>query len=306
MNIHDKMNDPKHAVWVSLLVMTFWGIFVIIPRNLAVILTEVTEFNYLTELAISFVIQFVSAGIAFLILVPLLLGVPTKISPFRSYLKSIRLIEFQNLSKLFFIGFTVTIYIIFFAIFLPSTTGDLLLYPEKVFGQPVRNTEVPEESTMGWFAFIYMLVPGIWEEVFARGIILEILLKKYPEEKGQHHKAIFLGGFIFGLTHLLDIPELISSPSFVLGQLVWAAVIGIAWGYVRVGTNSLLPSITSHWPVDSFPAYLGFSGDMMVFLLLFLLALVVASLFTILLVYQTTDLGSRNRRIESTNVDSSP
>jgi membrane protease YdiL (CAAX protease family) len=306
MSIHDTMNDPKHAVWVSLLVMVFWGIFVIIPRNLVDILFEVTEFDYLTELIISFVVQFLSAGFAFLILVPLLLGVPTKISPFRSYLKSIHLIEFQNLKKLIFIGLTITIYIIFFALFLPSTTGDLLLYPEKVFGHPVRNTEVPAESTMGWFAFIYMLIPGIWEEVLARGIILAILLKKYPEEKGQHHKAILLGGFIFGLTHLLDIPELITSPTFVLGQLVWAAVIGIAWGYVRVGTNSLLPGIISHWLVDSFSAYLGFSGDMMVFLVLFMLSLVISSVFTILLVYQTTDLGSRNQGIESTNVDSSP
>ncbi|MFX0205455.1 MAG: CPBP family intramembrane glutamic endopeptidase [Candidatus Hodarchaeota archaeon] len=176
---------------------------------------------------------------------------------------------------------------------------EICLYPEKVFGQPVRN-EVPEESTMGWFAFIYMLVPGIWEEVLARGIILEILLKKYPEEKGKHHRAIFLAGFIFRLTHLLDIPELIRVPTFVLGQLVWATVIGIAWGYVRVGINSLLPGIISHWLVDSFTAYLGYSGDMMVFLVLFMLSLVVASLFTILLIYQTTDLGSRNQRIHGT------
>ncbi|UCG02640.1 MAG: CPBP family intramembrane metalloprotease, partial [Candidatus Heimdallarchaeota archaeon] len=130
--------------------------------------------------------------------------------------------------------------------------------------------------------------------------------KKYPEEQGKHHKAIFLAGFIFGLTHLLDIPELISTPSFVLGQLVWASVIGIAWGYVRVGTNSLLPCIISHWLVDTFSAYLGFSGDMMVFLGLFMLSLVVSSLFTILLVYQTTDLGSRNQRIDSVNEDFPP
>lgn len=58
------------------------------------------------------------------------------------------------------------------------------------------------------------------------------------------------------------------------------------WGYVTVGTNNLFPSIIIHWIIDSFSPYLATAGNMTVFLILYLLAVILRSLFIVFLVYQ--------------------
>jgi len=175
-------------------------------------------------------------------------------------------------------------------------TGGLIFQPENIFGPPIRNDIAPENSVVGWFGFIKFLVPGIWEEVIGRGIILTVLLRKYPLEKGEHHKAIVLGGFLFGLMHLLDIQSLITQPTFVIGQVVWSTIIGIAWGYTAVGTNSLYPSIFIHWIIDVFSSYITFAGDINLFMVLFLMAMVIGSGLIILLVYQTTNIRDFDKK----------
>ena len=296
MKIYEIMNDPKNAVWVSFLVMFIFGFFMIVPRNLSIALLNVIELDFLVELTISFIIQFLFAGFACLILIPLLLGVPARIKPYRTYIESIQLTQYKPIGKLLFIGITATVFILFFSLFLTSITGDLNIHPQNVFGSPVLNPSDPEMSVLGWFGFIMFLTPGIWEEVYARGIILTILLRKYPEEKGEYHKAILISGIIFGLTHILDIPGLIRDPIFILIQVVWSSIIGIAFGYLRVATKSLLPSILTHWLIDSFNAYISPGGNPILFLILFMIAITIASGLIILLVYQTTNIGKLEKK----------
>jgi membrane protease YdiL (CAAX protease family) len=45
-----------------------------------------------------------------------------------------------------------------------------------------------------------MLVPGIWEEIAFRGVILTLLLKKYSEKK-----SIIINGLLFGGVHFINI-----------------------------------------------------------------------------------------------------
>jgi len=296
MKVNEKMNDPNNAIWVSILIMLFWGIFVIIPRYITAYFLDIIKLDYLTGLTISFLVQFLFAGITLLVLIPVLLGVPTTFKPYYGYLESIRLKNYKPIGKIIFIGITSSVFILFFSIFLPSMTGDLIIQPDRVFGPPVRDNNAPDNSVLGWFGFIMFLIPGIWEEVIGRGIILTVLLRKYPLEKGKHHKAIAIGGFIFGLMHLLNIPKLINEPSFVLGQVVWSTIIGIAWGYVAIGTNSLYPSIFIHWIIDVFSSYISFDGDPMVFAGLFMMAIIIGSGLTILLVYQTTNIRNFDKK----------
>jgi len=292
----DTLNDPKNAIWASLLVMLLDGIFVIAPGYLIALILEQTEWTYLTELTISFSVQFICAGLTLLVIVPGILGVPTKLRPFKEYLQSIRLGNYKPLGKIIFIGLTGTIFILFLCIFLPSTTGNLVFQPDQVFGPPVREGSTVGFPALGWFGFIDMLIPGIWEEVIGRGIILTLLLRKYPKEKGDHHKAIALAGFLFGFMHMMNIPNLINDPYFVIGQVIWSTIIGIAWGYVAVGTNSLVPSIFIHWMIDTFSHYITFDGDMMVFMVLFLVAMLIGSGLIIFLVYQTTDIREFDKK----------
>jgi len=285
MSLYEKLQNPKNAIWASILITLVFGFMVIISQLISRYLITPLGLDYLFELFISFSIQFIIAGFTLLVMIPFLLKIPTEIKPYKDFLQTIRLSNHKPVGKLLFIGITGTIFVLFFSLFLTSIPGNLILTPENVFGPPVRD------ETMGWFGFIHYLIPGVWEEVYARGIILAILLRLYPKEQGHQSKAIIIGGIIFGCSHMLSVPILISNPIFALTQVVYASIIGIAFGYVAVGTGSLLPSIICHWLIDSFSVYIAPSGSPILFLILFMTAVIVASGFIIVLIYQTTNFG---------------
>ncbi|MFX1450528.1 MAG: CPBP family intramembrane glutamic endopeptidase [Promethearchaeota archaeon] len=288
MSLYEKLKNPKNAIWASILITLIFGFMVIISQLISRYLITPLGLNYLLELFITFFIQFIFAGFTVLVMIPFLLKTPTEIKPYMNFLQTIRLSNHKPVGKLLFVGITGTVFVLFFSLFLTSIPGNLILSPQNVFGPPIRD------ETMGWFGFIHYLIPGVWEEVYARGLILAILLKLYPKERGHQRKAIIIGGVIFGCSHLLSVPILISNPIYALTQVVYASVIGIAFGYIAVGTGSLLPSIICHWLIDSFSVYIAPSGNVILFLILFMTAVIVASGFIIVLVGQITDIRDFN------------
>ncbi len=289
MSFYEKLQNPKNAIWTSILITLVFGFMVIISQLISTYLIIPLGLDYLPELFISFSIQFVFAGFACLFMIPFLLKTPKELKPYKDFLQVIRLSNHKPVDKLLFIGVTGTVFVLFFSLFLTSIPGNLILIPQNVFGPPIRD------ETMGWFGIIHHLIPGVWEEVYARGLVLAVLLRLYPKEQGRQRKAIIIGGIIFGCSHMLSVPILISNPIYILTQVVYASIIGIAFGYIAVGTGSLLPSIICHWLIDTFSVYIAPSGDFILFLILFMTAIIVASGFIIVLVYQTTDIGNFNK-----------
>ena len=285
MSLYEKLQNPKNAIWTSILITFVFGFMVIISQLISTYLITPLGLDYLFELFISFSIQFIFAGFACLVMIPFLLKTPKEFKPYKDFLQAIHLSNHKPVDKLLYIGITGTVFVLFFSLFLTSIPGNLILTPENVFGPPIRD------ETMGWFGFIHHLIPGVWEEVYARGIILAVLLRLYPKEQGRQRKAIIIGGIIFGCSHMLSIPILISNPIFILTQVVYASIIGIAFGYIAVGTGSLLPSIICHWLIDTFSVYITTSGGNILFLILFMMGIIIASVFIIILVCQTTNIG---------------
>jgi membrane protease YdiL (CAAX protease family) len=88
--------------------------------------------------------------------------------------------------------------------------------------------------------------PSIFEEVVFRGIVLTVFMGKYSERK-----AIIFSALGFGLMHLLNLAsgrELV----WVLGQVVWAFILGLFYGYIFVRTRSLLPPMIVHYLGNAF------------------------------------------------------
>lgn len=84
-------------------------------------------------------------------------------------------------------------------------------------------------------------IAGALEEVAFRGIVLTVFLGKYSERR-----SIIFSSLGFGLMHLLSLTsgrELV----WVLGQVAWASIIGLFYGYVFVRTRSLLPPMIVHY-----------------------------------------------------------
>jgi membrane protease YdiL (CAAX protease family) len=84
-------------------------------------------------------------------------------------------------------------------------------------------------------------ISGTLEEVAFRGIILTVFLNKYSERQ-----SIIYSSLGFGLIHALN---LLGGGDIVwgIGQVVWAFIIGLFYGYVFVKTRSLLPPMIVHY-----------------------------------------------------------
>ena len=89
---------------------------------------------------------------------------------------------------------------------------------------------------------LFSLVPGIWEEVFYRGLMMLVLLKVFKAP----WKAIFVQSIIFGLAHFrgFGLWELV--------DIISTIIIGFTVTYVAYKTNSLIPGMIFHFLHDAF------------------------------------------------------
>jgi membrane protease YdiL (CAAX protease family) len=94
-----------------------------------------------------------------------------------------------------------------------------------------------------WFVFFLALVPGIWEELAFRGVILSNLQQKYSPKM-----SVLISAVLFGLFHLSNLVK--DDLTTVLIFTIMATGFGIGWGYIVVKSNSVLPAVFIHYAVD--------------------------------------------------------
>ena len=173
------------------------------------------------------------------VIVPFGLGFLKRSDPYTAYLDEIHLTPFRPLLGLILLG--ISCYLI---LALCQAVG-VLVYRLRE-GQPVDKNfirsafvlanELPPRSSSWWTTF-----PSIFEEVAFRGVILAMFLRFYDQPK-----AILFSALGFGLMHifnLLNRRELV----WVGGQIVWAVILGLFYGYVTLKTDSLLPAMIVHY-----------------------------------------------------------
>jgi len=102
-----------------------------------------------------------------------------------------------------------------------------------------------DPDVVGWYYFIFALIPAIFEEIVFRGIILFQLRSKYSDRM-----AILLSSVLFSLYHFSVI---LSRPiDAVIGGVIMSFFYGLAWGSLVLQTNSILPSMIAHYIIDTF------------------------------------------------------
>jgi membrane protease YdiL (CAAX protease family) len=173
------------------------------------------------------------------IVAPFVLGFPGKTQTYTAYLSEIRLTKVQPLLGLILLGFSC------YLILALSQAAGVLVY-RLTQGLPVdwsfiRSSfvlanELPPRST-SWL----MSLPSIFEEIAWRGMILALFLRFYDQRK-----AILFSALGFGLIHILTLLEG-RPPVWTAGQVVWAAILGLFYGYVTLKTGSLLPAMLVHY-----------------------------------------------------------
>ena len=178
------------------------------------------------------------------LLTPFLLRLPKGKTTYKKYLQDIGLTRVQPFLQLVLLALSC-----YAILFLSQASASIVF---RLFeGYPLTWTflrqvfslkpDLPPQS-----ASLLVTFPSMFEEIGSRGIILTTFLNKYSERK-----AIIFSSLGFGLIHLLNLTrgrELV----WVLGQVVWAFLIALFYGYVFVRTRSLLPSMIVHYLGNAF------------------------------------------------------
>jgi membrane protease YdiL (CAAX protease family) len=227
--------------WLSLLA-------VILSSVLSIFLSAIVFFGLIGLPDDSPTVMF-AQGISYHILIafilaPFVLRLPKGKRTFRQYLDDIGLSRMQPLVQLVLLALSC------YVILALSQAGGSFVY--RLFeGQPMSwsfvrrvfdlSGDLPPRS-----ASLLISFPSAFEEVAFRGIVLTVFLRKYSKRK-----SIIFSSIGFGLIHLLNL-LFGREPIWVVGQVIWAFILGLFYGYVFVGTRSLLPTMTVHYLSNAF------------------------------------------------------
>lgn len=173
------------------------------------------------------------------IVAPFVLGFPGKSHTYAEFLSEIRLTRMQPLLSLILLGLSC------YLILALSQAAGVLVYRltqglsvdwSFIRGSFVLTNELPPNST-SWL----LSLPSIFEEISWRGVVLALFLRFYNQPK-----AILFSALCFGLMHILTLLDG-RPPAWTAGQVVWAAILGIFYGYVTLKSGSLLPAMMVHY-----------------------------------------------------------
>jgi len=201
--------------------------------------------DYISNIA-TFPIIGTGGNILAYVLVPFLLRIPRGKRTFREYLDDIRLTRTRPFFRLLLLTLScLFILILCFGSFsvlyrlyqgLPVTLAFVL----QVFN---LSLALPPTSILLVTQFLSM-----FEEVAFRGVFLTMLLEKHSQRT-----AIIYSAIAFGALHFLSVfagKELV----LTLGQVVWAFLFGLFYGYLFIMSGSLLPPMIIHWLSNVFQA----------------------------------------------------
>jgi len=230
--LRDHINVATLVLLILSFLISFLPSIIEIPFLLILLQQPIIIFLF-----IDFILSMASLALLWLLIVPSGLRLPKKES-FKNYSQTIGLSSVKPFWRNFLIGIgTIIIYGLSCSL-LATFLGIWIFDLNILFGEPAI-------FNFGWFLFILMLIPGIWEEVAFRGVILNLQLKKYSQTA-----SIILNGLIFGLFHFVNLlfgQNLYNTTM----QVIYASCLGISFSYMYVKTKSLIPSIIAHYLIDS-------------------------------------------------------
>jgi membrane protease YdiL (CAAX protease family) len=170
---------------------------------------------------------------------PFVLGYYSLSHSYAAYLSEIRLTRWQPALRLILLGVSCWLIMALCQvactfIYRLSQGGAIdLAFLHSAF--PL-GSEFPPQS-FGWLNS----TTSILEEVAFRGVMLALFLRFYTPTK-----AVLFTALGFGAFHLLGLLDG-TAPVWVIGNILWAAILGACYGYVTLRTGSLLPAMLIHY-----------------------------------------------------------
>jgi len=206
-----------------------------------------SSLGYTEFLFVDFLILECFLILLFLVVVPKGMKLPIEDETFLSYTKTIGLTRGKPLFRNLIVGFGSTAILCGTVYIGAIILGGLYLPPGFLFRNP--NRIYGGVASFGWFVWIFMIRPGLWEEVAFRGVVIPLLSRKYKTTV-----TILISGVIFGLAHAFNIIGVLLSGGphiYILFQVIYTTLIGFSMGYMYSKSKSLLPSIIYHYLIDT-------------------------------------------------------
>ena len=261
----------KHPLFGTVILLVIYAGFLILPILIDVLIFWLLTFisAYIPLIALLFIDFFVTFGVMaflWLLFVRRSLGLPNGKEPLKEYVKTIGLKPDSKIVRNILLGIGCSIIYFISTYITGNIFGNYIFDFNVIFGNPKI---IGIDIFFGWFLFIIMLIPGIWEEISFRGVISTLNLRKYSRTT-----VLIVVSLLFGLFHFFNFLMggfLIEGFLVLTGlQVIYAALLGFLFGYLFIKTKSLIPSIILHYLIDSLGqlfTYVAF--DSMVDLVLF-------------------------------------
>jgi membrane protease YdiL (CAAX protease family)/predicted permease len=233
----------KYPLFGTLVILILYAGFLILPGLIELpLLFFIEHIPLIGVLFIDFVVTFSVMALLWMFIVRRTLGLPNGKESLKDYIKTIGLKPDRKIRRNIFLGISCSIIYFISTYATGNIFGNYIFNLDVIFGYPRIIDNV---IFFGWFLFIIMLIPGIWEEVSFRGIISTLNLRRYSQMT-----VVIIVSIIFGLFHFFNLiagNDLVSTGI----QVIYAAMFGFLFGYLFVKTKSLIPSIILHYLIDS-------------------------------------------------------
>jgi len=187
--------------------------------------------------------QFVQSSLGHVLMlfvfVPFVLRLPKGKTTYREYLDDIRLTKIQPFFRLLFIAISCYIILLFCQVlgsFIFRLSEGKAITLEFIRSVLDITNELPPRS---WS--LLTSLPSMFEEIAFRGVLLTFFLVKYSKRK-----SIVFSSLGFGIIHFFNILSG-RDPVWVTGQVIWAFILGLFYGYLFIKTGSLLPVMLFHY-----------------------------------------------------------
>jgi len=195
-----------------------------------------------TNPVLSTTIGFLLGILVFIVFIPKVLRMPKGRTTIRRYLNDIGVDRIRPLSRTLLIFIPCLISILVAQIVASIVYNQFVLgwvfedFTERLFDLTRITTKI------GWS--LITAVGSIFEEVVLRGVILTMLLQVYSERKAIAGSAV-----AFGYVHIVNLLNgfTYSNLVFVAGQIIWATIIGLLYGYMFLKTGNLYANMFLHW-----------------------------------------------------------
>ncbi len=234
----------KYPIFGTLILLLLYAGFLFLPILIELPLIFIVDvIPFIALLFIDFFVAFGVMALFWLLIVPRSLDLPEGKQSLKEYVKTIGLKFDNKIVRNILLGIGCSIIFFISTYITANLFGHYIFDLEVIFGTPKIITQ--NVVFLGWFLFIIMLIPGIWEEVAFRGVITKLNLRRYSQRT-----TWIIVSVLFGLFHFVN---LLVGRYLVLTilQVIYAALLGFLFGYMFIKTKSIIPSIIAHYLIDS-------------------------------------------------------